>query len=865
MDKVKIREIADELGLKSKEVVEKCAEIGIDAKSHASAITLDEAERVTAYVLHGIKVGPDGKEIVSQVSEEPKKEVVEERTDRQEIAQPKAPIAQEKPIEKEPQINITPEETAAPAEVAIQPTVAIKERRGLVIVKKAKTAAREQEAQRQQQAQQRSVFAELEEQRAALLRQKKAKKAASSTIPTKKNESVKLNLLGDRDISESGRFESYDDVVVLPDLSMQSVRLAEDEPAVPKDANKAKTAAKRPAQRQNIASLARPQKKRRKVYDKPTETAEIHEIEIPEDIRVYEFAEKIGKSIGEVIKVLFGLGSMVTKNDFLDKDSIEILAEEFDVKVTTKNVLDDFDYLTEYENEEVEDYEEIRPPIVTIMGHVDHGKTTLLDKIRNAKVAHGEAGGITQHIGAYSVVENDRLITFLDTPGHEAFTHMRARGAQLTDIAIIVVAADDGVMPQTKEAIAHVQDANVPFIVAVNKMDKPSANPDFVKTQLSEMGVTPLEWGGQHEFVPISAKMGQGLDTLLDTILLQADILEIKANPKKRAKAVVVEGSLEKGRGPVATVLIKDGTLRVGDNVVVGSNYGKVRAIIDDLGQQVKLLGPSQPGQILGLDGVPRSGDILVVVENEKAAKEYAQNIKEHFRQRELSKSTKATFDDLHNLIVEGKLKRLNVILKADVQGSLEAIKANLETIRNDEVKVSVIHSAVGAITESDVELASAGEGTLILGFNQRPNNIVKDKADAMGVEIRSYSVIFELIDDIKVLLGQMLSPVYKESALGKAEVRNKFTVGKTTVIAGCLVIDGSITKDAKARVLRGSKVIYEGKIGSLKRFKDDVREVKNGYECGIVLHDFNDIEENDIIECYKMIAEAGSFESTGS
>ncbi|MEY4504104.1 MAG: translation initiation factor, partial [Pseudomonadota bacterium] len=469
--------------------------------------------------------------------------------------------------------------------------------------------------------------------------------------------------------------------------------------------------------------------------------------------------------------------------------------------------------------------------------------------------------GITQHIGAYVVNHNGHNITFIDTPGHEAFTQMRARGAQVTDIAIIVVAADDGVMPQTKEAIAHVQDAKTPFIIAINKIDKPTSNPDFVKTQLADMGLTPVEWGGSQEYAHVSARTKEGIDALLETILIQAEVLEIKANPKRRAKAVVVEASLEKGRGSVATILVKDGTLRTTDFIVCGGTYGKVRAILDDHGRQIKELGPAMPGQILGLDSVPSAGDTMIAVATEKIAKEYATNIKEHLRQRELSKTTKATFDDLHHLIAEGKLKQLKVILKADVQGSLEAIKASLEKIRNDEVKVHVVLSAVGAITESDVELASAGEGAIIFGFNVKPNVTIKDKADAFGIQIKTYSVIFELLDDVKAILGTMLSPITKEEEVGTVEVRQLFTVGKTTVIAGCMVTSGLITRGAHVRVKRGEKLVYEGRIASLKRFKDDVKEVKNGFECGVVLDDFNELKPNDILTTYKFVHEAATFE----
>lgn len=832
-NKVKVKEIADELGIKPKEVLDICTEFKIEAKNHSSAITMEDAEKVMNFFMKGER--PAG-------FEAPKPE-------------PK-PVVEKQAEPKEAEVKESEPKVEAQSETESRGIAqAPRDRKNFKIIKKANPAQIKPEVKKEEPKKEEPKKAQ----------EQQPKKPKPQPIQTsKKPDGIKISI--DREFAEKD--EDNDDLVMLPDFSIQDKFLEDEEKPVPTktataENQKAKVAVKKPQPKINTQNMARPQKKK-KFRPKPEDIKEeiVTEIEIHEDIRVYEFAEKINKPLGEVIKAIFNLGLMKTKNDFMDNDLIEILAEEFGITVNISNALEEFDYLKEYEEQDVHEGGE-RAPIVTIMGHVDHGKTTLLDKIRNAKVAAGEAGGITQHIGAYMVEKNGHKITFLDTPGHEAFTHMRARGAQVTDIAIIVVAADDGVMPQTKEAISHIRDAKVPFIVAVNKIDKPSANPDFVKTQLSEMGITPVEWGGEFEFVHISAKTGEGLDTLLDTILLQAEIMELKGNPKKNAKAIVVEASLEKGRGPVATVLVQDGTLRVGDTVVVGQNYGKVRAIIDDMGKNLKELAPSEPGQILGLDGVPGAGDVLVAVENEKVAREYAENIKEHQRQRELSKTTKATFDDLHHLIKEGKLKRLNIVLKADVQGSLEAIRASLEKVRNEEVKVHLVHSAVGGITESDVELAKAGENTLIIGFNVKPNTTIKDKADNYGVEIRSYSVIFELIDDIKALVGEMLSPIKELVSVGKAEVRNLFTVGKNLVIAGCMVTEGTVTRGAEIKIHRNGNVVYEGKIGSLKRFKDDVREVKSGYECGIVVDGFNEFAENDIIETFKTVTKAAVFEQS--
>ena len=548
---------------------------------------------------------------------------------------------------------------------------------------------------------------------------------------------------------------------------------------------------------------------------------------------------------------------MTTKNDFLDEDAIEILADEFNVEV---NIIDDqkeFDYVAAYE-EEIKDDENLQPraPVITIMGHVDHGKTSLLDYIRKSRVAAGEAGGITQHVGAYMVNKNGRNITFIDTPGHEAFTAMRARGAGVTDIVIIVVAADDGVKPQTKEAVSHAKAAGVPIIIAINKMDKESANPDLVKTGLAELDIMPTEWGGKYEFVPISAKTGMGIDDLLEIVLLQADLLELKANPKANAKATVIESSLQKGRGPVATIIVENGTLHVGDTVVAGVAYGKIRSLLDDQGRPLKEIKPGECGVIVGLSEIAEAGETLIGVKTDKEAREYAQKKAEYIRQKELSKSTKVSIDELSAKIAEGELKTLPVIIKADVGGSLEALKASLEKLANDEIRVNVIHSGVGGITQSDVALASASNDCIILGFNIRPTGEIKEKAKESGVEIKTYNVIYNLIDDVKAILGGLMSPIIREEQLGQAQVRQVIHVPKVGTIAGCIVTEGTINRGAKIRLIREGVVVYEGLVSSLKRFKDDVKEVAKGYECGVGIENFNDIRENDYIESFKEVKE---------
>jgi translation initiation factor IF-2 len=598
-------------------------------------------------------------------------------------------------------------------------------------------------------------------------------------------------------------------------------------------------------------------KKRKKRIKRETESVDVTEVTIPEDVRVYEFAEACGKSPAEVITVLFGLGMMVTKNDFLKQDELEILGEEFDIEVTVKDALEDVNYVEDYQDEEVDESNfETRPPVVTIMGHVDHGKTSLLDKIRSAKVASGEAGGITQHISAYTIEQNKQKITFVDTPGHAAFSEMRSRGAAVTDVVIIVVAADDGVKPQTEEVISHAKASGCPIIVAVNKIDKETANIDMVKAQMAEREMTPVDWGGEIEFIGVSAMTGEGIDELLENILLQSEILELKADPTAKAKTAVVEASLEKGRGPVATVIVQNGTLKVGDNIVCDTTYGRVKAITNDLGKPVKQLGLSETGNVLGLNDVPVSGSVLVAQDSEKEAREIATTRAEHARAKELSKSTKVSLEEMSGLIAEGKIKQLPVIIKTDVGGSLEAIKGSLEKIANEEVKVKVIHAAVGGITESDLVLASASQGCIILGFNVRPTGAVKQKAKADGVTINTYSVIYDLIDDIKDALSGMMSAVIREENTGQAEVRDTFVVPKIGTVAGCLVTDGKVIRGGHARIIRDGVVTYTGKISSLKRFKDDVKEVANGYECGIMFEKFNDIKVGDFIETFIQIEE---------
>ena len=571
-----------------------------------------------------------------------------------------------------------------------------------------------------------------------------------------------------------------------------------------------------------------------------------------ETITVRDLSERIGKPAGEIIKKLMMLGIIATINNELDFDTAQLVCSEFGVELEMKLAETAEDAL---KNEDVEDSEEDllpRPPVVTIMGHVDHGKTSLLDYIRKTRVTAGEAGGITQHIGAYTVEIRGQKITFLDTPGHEAFTAMRARGAQATDIAILVVAADDGVMPQTIEAINHAKAAGVQTIVAINKMDKVGANPERIKQQLTEYGLVAEEWGGDTIMVPVSAITGDGVDQLLEMILLVAEVQDYRANPNRKARGIIIEARLDKGRGPVATVLVKTGTLRVGDTIVAGTAYGRVRAMVNDRGERVKEALPSDPVEVIGFNDVPEAGDIITAVDDDSLSRRVAEERKDKLRAALIKNQQKASLDDLFSQISAGQIKDLNLIIKADVQGSVEAVKQSLEKLSNDEVRVRCIHGGVGAITETDIMLASASNA-IIIGFNVRPDNNVRETAEREKIDIRLYRVIYNAIEDVEKAMKGMLAPKFREVVLGSAQVRQVFKVTGAGTVAGCYVTDGKVVRNAQARLLRDSVVIHEGKVDSLKRFKDDAKEVAAGYECGMGFESYNDIKEGDVIECFQM------------
>ena len=571
-----------------------------------------------------------------------------------------------------------------------------------------------------------------------------------------------------------------------------------------------------------------------------------------ETITVKDMTERIGKPAGEILKKLLMLGIMANINSELDFDTASLVCAEFDVELEMKLDKTAEDVLSDTNVEDKEEDLVTRPPVITIMGHVDHGKTSLLDYIRKAHVTTTEAGGITQHIGAYTVKLDGRQITFLDTPGHEAFTAMRMRGTQATDIAVLVVAADDGVMPQTIESINHAKAAGVPIVVAINKMDKPTANPDRIMQDLTKYELIPEDWGGETIMVPVSALTGQGVDDLLEMILLQADVQQLRANPNRMATGVIIEAKLDKARGPLATVLIQNGTLKVGDNIVAGMASGRVRAMLNDRGERVQSAGPSTPVEISGFTEVPSAGDEMLAVKDDHLSRQVAQERKDKLKASRVAASAKVSLDNLFAGIAEGKVQNLNIIIKADVQGSVEAVKQALEKLSNDEVKVRVLHSAVGAITQDDVNLASAFNA-IIIGFNIRPDATARDAAEKEGVDVRLYRIIYQAIEDVEKAMKGLLAPEYKEVLLGHAQVRNVFKITGAGTIGGSYVTDGKMQRNASVRLLRDNVVIFEGKLSSLRRFKDDVREVATGYECGIGLENYNDIKENDVVECFVM------------
>ncbi len=604
----------------------------------------------------------------------------------------------------------------------------------------------------------------------------------------------------------------------------------------------------------NKGSKNNKQNKKNQKAQQPSEPKEMpSKITYTEGITVGELADKLGVDSSEIIKKLFLLGIMANINQSLDVEALELVASDYGVEIEEEVVVDDNDLSIYFDDIEEDENATVRPAVVTIMGHVDHGKTTLLDSIRHTRVTEGEAGGITQHIGAYQIENNGKKITFLDTPGHAAFTTMRARGAQVTDITILVVAADDGVMPQTIEAINHAKEADVPIIVAVNKIDKPTANPDRVMQELTEYNLIPEDWGGDTIFVPLSALSGEGIDDLLEMLILVSEVQELKANANKPAVGTVIEAELDKSRGPTASLLVQNGTLHVADALVVGNTHGKVRAMVNDLGKRIKSAGPSTPVEITGLNDVPQAGDRFVVFKDEKKARRIGEAREQESILQQRQESKNVSLDNLFEQMKQGEMKDLNVIIKGDVQGSVEALAASLMKIDVEGVNVRIIHTATGAINESDVTLANASNG-IIIGFNVRPDAGAKRAADAENVDMRLHRVIYNVIEEIEAAMKGMLDPEFEEKVIGQAEVRQTFKVSKVGTIAGSYVTEGKITRDSSVRIIRDGVVLFEGELDTLKRFKDDAKEVAQGYECGITIAKFNDIKEGDIIEAFVMV-----------
>ncbi len=903
-DKVRVYEIAEESGATSSEVISKAADLGLELKSVQSAVSFEDAEEIAKYIMTGkskllnkketVKTTTSKKKAIKEISEDigmvsetkeevSKKEKVVETTKIKTIeTKPKLiKTGLRKVIKEETQVvsrviekpekqvpKVEEKETTPPVQVKKEtPKVdtqtkvvengntdkIVLKKRGLTIVKKNKpvithpsSTTNGENTKKQSMKSMSELFGKTPE-----LKETYSPKIKKHTkkIPARSHDHGKV-----LHVDAAADFKASDDSILGEEIMLHDMNLLETSKFLQEQPKKKQNNQIRTTRPSAFGNRPRGLKRggKKKKYVKPLEIEDITEITIPEDCRVYEFADKIGKTAGDVIGKLFMLGMMVTKNDFLGNDEIEILGEEYEIEITIKDELEDVNYVEDYHEEEIDTIDFVsRPPVVTIMGHVDHGKTSLLDKIRSSRVAAGEAGGITQHISAYTINKNGSDITFVDTPGHEAFKAMRVRGAKITDIIIIVVAADDGVKPQTIESIKAAKESGAPIIVAVNKMDKETANMDMVKSGMAEHEMMAADWGGDVEFIPVSAQTGAGIEDLLEQINLESEVLELQADPTALAKAVVLESSTQKGRGPVATVIIQNGTLRVGDSIVADTTFGKIKALMNDKGENVKELGLSYTGTVVGLGEVPTTGVSLVAQNTINEAKEIAITRAEHARAKELSKSTKVTLDEMAGLIAEGKIQALPVIIKADAGGSLEAIKTSLETIKNDEVKVKVLSAGVGGITEADLSLAAAGENTIILGFNVRPTGSVKTKAKADGIEIKTYSIIYQLIDDIKDTLSGMMKEIVIEENTGQAQVLETFVVPKVGTVAGTKVTDGKVVNGGMARVIRDGVVIYTGKIKSLKRFKDDVKEVANGFECGIIFEKFNAIQVNDYIETF--------------
>jgi translation initiation factor IF-2 len=854
MAKIRVYELAKELQMENKALVDLIREMGVDIKSHSSSLSDEEVSLIKGHLKGTKSLVVEEQRVKSTVirrrkkivevepapqipEEEPAAEVQPEPVPREEgIVPPESPI---EPVRKEiteiEEIQGEPGKKEGETEAAPKPVRGLKPQPAKPI-RPAKE--KEQPAKvihrpeppariiRPAEPPLKPVSPPTFPVKPVILEEKKAEKEVEKEKSSAKKKPKITKTFAEEESAKAKVFKKKKEVFEREELYDDSGKEAR--------AHKIGKGGKLPPKKYKKTEITTPKAIKRR-------------FKVPEAIKVGDLAKKMGIKSGDLIKKLIASGLMVSLNQSIDFEAAALAAAEFGYEAE-KGSLEEEQILRLHADRP----EELRsrPPVVTIMGHVDHGKTSLLDVIRKTNVTAGEAGGITQHIGAYHVQLDRGEIVFLDTPGHEAFTAMRARGAKVTDIVILVVAADDGMMQQTKEAIDHSRAAGVPIIVAINKTDKPNANPDRVKRQLAEYGLAPEEWGGDTIFAEVSAKTGTGVDNLLELILLQAEVLELKANPDKPAVGRIVEARLDKGRGPVATVLIQGGTLKIGDPFVCGVHFGKVRALYDDRGQKVEQASPSIPVEVHGFSGVPMAGDEFVVSEDEKTARQISLFRLQKKRETELSKTSKVTLEKLYEQIQEGQVKELDLILKADVQGSIEAITDALNKLSTQAIKVNVIHSSPGAITETDIMLASASKA-IIIGFNVRPNHKVQDLAEQEQVDIRFYDIIYQLVSEVKDAMVGLLEPIHKEVVLGHAEVRELFTIPKVGTIAGSFVIDGKIERSAKARLLRDNVVIYDGRMGSLRRVKDDVREVAAGYECGIRLEDYNDLKLGDVVESY--------------
>ena len=943
MGKIKIHEIAKKWGITSKEVLEKAQKLNIDAKSHLSAITEEEAKKIEKELNNSNKPAQKGKKTSTPKKDEPviiRREVI---ISDEELVKKEEAEKQKKQKEREKQLGFVERNTKKDFNIVYRnkqtKPLTVEELFGLKKKEEPKVEVKEEPKKEEKKEEPKKEEKQKEEPKIENKKIEKSERESMVGVQNKTTKQTEVNKREEKDFQKKNNFNNRKDNKnfrnnkdgfrnnnyrnnnnnyrnnnfnkgprpmdersiekniknIMASENAEKENTREYNKTIDKQKNnryeenktrKSAKASKRFSdedinekklqdlkQTSSLSTMFSEQdggmldyydlstrrgkkgKKKNAKNQKSEESKQkifkLTEITIPEVISVKDLAAELKKTSSEIIKKLLGYGIMATINNDIDFDTAYLVAQEFGVTAKKKNIVKDEDILFD-ESEDKEEDLEPRAPVIVVMGHVDHGKTSLLDAIRSTNVIEGEAGGITQHIGAYQVNVNGRDITFLDTPGHEAFTSMRARGAQITDIAILVVAANDGVMPQTVEAINHAKAANIPIIVAINKIDLPGANVEKVKEELMKYELVPEEWGGDTIFVPISAKTHQNIDQLLEMVLLEADMLDLKANPHKQAKGAVIEARLDTSKGPIASLLVQRGTLDVGDTIVVGSSIGRIRAMKNYKGKAVKKAGPSTPVEVMGLTEVPVAGETFYEVKNEKVAKHLIEKRKRQEREKSINQVNKVTLDNLFSQMEEGKLKQLNLIIKADVQGTVEALKQSMEKLSNEEVKVSVIHSAVGAVTESDVTLANVSNA-IIIAFNVRPVATAKAEAEKDKVEIKQYSVIYQALEDVETAMKGMLAPKYVERVIGTAEIRQTFRISNVGTIGGAFVLSGKIERNAGVRVIREEVVIHEGKLVSLKRFKDDAKEVNKGFECGLQIENYNDLKEGDIIEAFVM------------